>query len=232
VLPGEQLIIYTGRMALEVGDLNAAVTQAEQVVSSLGGHVASSEASASDDDQSASITYRIPAPRWTEALAGLRAIGTRVSESTESEDVTAQVVDLDARIANLQSTEAALQAIMTTATTITDVLKVQEELTAVRSDIESLTAQRDLLASRAAMSTLTVGFNVPVAPVSQVTGGWSLSAEIDNAIASLVRIGQGAASLIIWLVIVVMPVAIPVIGVMLLALWVRRRWLATRPQTM
>ena len=36
------------------------------------------------------------------------------------------------------------QGIMTRATTITDVLKVQSELTAVRGDIESLTAQRDL----------------------------------------------------------------------------------------
>ena len=43
------------------------------------------------------------------------------------------------------------QSIMDRATTITDVLKVQAELTTVRGDIESLTAQRDLLAQRAAL---------------------------------------------------------------------------------
>ncbi len=227
VLPGEQLIVYTGRLDLEVTDLATSVTQAEQIVNGFGGHIASSQASNTDNSQSASVTYRIPAPRWAEAVAALRAVGTRiVNESTESEDVTAQVVDLDARIANLQATESALQGIMVQATTITDVLKVQDELTAVRGDIESLTAQRDLLASRAALSTLTVTYNVPVAAASAASTGWSLGTEIDNAVAALVRVSQGFASLVVWLAIVVLPVILPLAAIVLLAVWLRRRWQA------
>ena len=225
VLPGDQLIVYTGRLDLEVADLAAAVSQAEQLVAGVGGHIASSEARNTDNNQSASVTYRIPAPRWSEAVGGLRALGARVvNENTASEDVTAQVVDLDARIANLQSTESALQAIMVQATTITDVLKVQDELTAVRGNIESLTAQRDLLATRAALATLTVTFNVPVAAASVASEGWSLGTEVDNALAALVRMGQGAASLLVWLAIVVLPVVLPMAAIVALAFWVRRRW--------
>ncbi|HYI22884.1 MAG TPA: DUF4349 domain-containing protein [Candidatus Limnocylindrales bacterium] len=231
VLPGEQLIVYTGRLDLEVTDLAASVSQAGQIVNGFGGHIASSEASNTDNSQSASVTYRIPAPRWAETVAALRAIGARiVNESTESEDVTAQVVDLDARIANLQATESALQGIMVQATTITDVLKVQDELTAVRGDIESLTAQRDLLANRAALSTLTVTFNVPVAAASVASTGWSLGTEIDNAVAALVRLGQGFASLVVWLAIVVLPVMLPLAAIVLLGVWLRRRWQAGHPE--
>jgi hypothetical protein len=230
-VPGQQLIVYTGSIDLEVTDLPAAVTQAEQLIRGLGGHVASSRATDTDDAKSASVTYRVPAERWSEAVNAVRGLGRVETENTESEDVTAQVVDLDARISNLQTTEAALQAIMDRATTITDVLKVQDELTTVRSDIESLTAQRDLLASRAALATLTVGFNIPIVEVTRATEGWDLGREVDSAVAALVRLGQWAASLAIWVGIVVVPFLAPIAALGYLIYWLRRRWLATHPRS-
>ena len=227
----QQLIVYTGSLDLEVADVDASVSQADALIKSIGGHVASSRASDTGKARSAYVTYRIPAERWTEALDGLKALATRVvDEQTSSEDVTAQVVDLDARLANLRSTESALQGIMTRATTITDVLKVQGELTQVRGEIESLTAQRDLLANRAALATLEVGFNTPpLAEVTQASSGWDLGKEIDSALASLVRLGQGLVSLLVWLVLVVLPVVIPVIVLLWIVNRLYSRWRRTHP---
>ncbi|MEX2546371.1 MAG: DUF4349 domain-containing protein, partial [Chloroflexota bacterium] len=151
------LIIHTGSIELEVADMRPAIDQATVLIASLGGFVAESHEQNAGEYQAATVTYRIPAARWAEAVAGLRAIGVKVlSEDTDAQDVTAQVVDLDARIANLRASELALQEIMSRATTITDVLKVQGELTGVRGDIESMTAQRDHLADQAALGTLEV----------------------------------------------------------------------------
>ena len=207
-----QLIVYNGSLDLEVAEVDASVSQAEALIKGLGGHVAGSRASDSGDGKSAYVTYRIPAARWSEALSGLKGLATRVAnEETSSDDVTAQVVDLEARLANLRATELALQGIMARATTITDVLKVQDELTQVQGEIESMTAQRDLLTNQAALATLNVAFNPPpVAEVAQVSSGWDLGHEIDGALASLVRLGQLTASLLVWLIIVVLPVLIPV----------------------
>lgn len=228
-----QLIVYNGSLDLEVADVDASVSQAETLIKSLGGHVAGSRASDSGDGKSAYVTYRIPAARWSEALSGLKGLATRVAnEQTSSEDVTAQVVDLDARLANLRATEAALQGIMARATTITDVLKVQAELTQVQGEIESMTAQRDLLANQAALATMNVAFNPPpLAEVTQASTGWDLGREIDAALASLVRLGQGLASLLVWLIIVVLPVVVPVvIGIWLVnRLWLR--WRRLHPAT-
>lgn len=227
----QQLIVYEGTLSLEVGDLNQAVDQADQLVAGLGGHVASSQLSNKDNASSSSVTYRIPAERWDDALTGLRAIGTRVvDENTTSEDVTGQVVDLDARIANLKASESALQAIMARASSIPDVLNVQDKLTSVQGDIESMTAQRDSLANRAALSTLTVDFNVPVAETTVATGGWDLGHEVDNAAAALLRLGQGLTTIAVWLVIVVLPVVVPLLILLLIGRWLRRRWLRTHPQ--
>jgi hypothetical protein len=226
----QQLIVYEGTLSLEVGDLNQAVDQADQLVAGLGGHVASSQLSNKDNASSSSVTYRIPAERWDDALTGLRAIGTRVvDENTTSEDVTGQVVDLDARIANLRASESALQAIMARASSIPDVLNVQDKLTSVQGDIESMTAQRDSLANRAALSTLTVDFNVPVAETTVATGGWDLGHEVDNAAAALLRLGQGLTTIAVWLVIVVLPVVVPLLILLLIGRWLRRRWLRAHP---
>jgi uncharacterized protein DUF4349 len=226
----QALIVHTGSLELEVTDLAASVRQGEQIVTGLGGHVASSQEENSPNRQLAKVSYRVPAERWSEALAGLKGIASRlVTETTQAQDVTAEVVDLDARIANLRASESALQAIMVNATTITDVLKVQTELTSVRGDIESMTAKRELLANRAALGTIDVAYTVPVAAASVATGGWDLGHEVDAAVAALVRLSQGFASLVIWVAIVVLPVLIPVLLVTFVAVRIRRRWLASRP---
>ncbi|MEO6351402.1 MAG: DUF4349 domain-containing protein [Candidatus Limnocylindrales bacterium] len=227
--PADALIIHTGTMDIEVSDLRAAIDQARAIVSGVGGNVAASHENNTEGDHSATVTFRIPAARWDEAIAALRGIGELKAEDTDAEDVTAAVVDLDARIVNLQASEVALQAIMDRAGTITDVLKVQTELTKVRGDIESMTAQRDHLEDQAALGTLSVRFNMPVAAANVASQGWDLGTEIDRSVAALVRIGQGLASLGIWLGIVFLPVAIPVLLIGYVALRLRRRHLARHP---
>jgi hypothetical protein len=218
------LVIHTGSLAMEVADLRPAIDQATAVVTGLGGNVAASHEQNFDGVQSASVTFRIPAPSWTEAVSGIRAVATKVvSEDTDAEDVTARVVDLDARIANLRVSETALQQIMTQATTIPDVLNVQEELTSVRGEIESMTAQRDHLADQAALGTLEVHFNVPTAQSALATGGWDLGREADRALAALVRVGQGLASLAVWVLIVIVPLLVPVLIAIWIGLLLRRR---------
>ena len=225
----QQLIVYTGTLDLEVTDLRAAIDQADQVITGLGGHIAASDTTETGDKQYATVTYRIPAENWDAALAGLRAVGAKVlNEVLKSEDVTGQVVDLDARIANAKASETALQAIMDRAVTIDDVLDVQRELTTVRGDIESMTAQRDSLANRAQLATLTTTFETAVTETNAATGGWDLGNTIDDALAALVRIGQSLATLAVWALVVVVPVLVPVLILIFVAGWLRRRWLRRR----
>lgn len=226
----QAMIVYSGTLDLEINDLRAAVDQADQLVAGLGGHVASSDTTTKDDVDYATVTYRIPAENWDEALAGLRAVGATVlNETTKSEDVTGQVVDLDARIANAKASETALQGIMDRATSIQDVLEVQRELTSVRGDIESMTAQRDQLANRATLATLAVTFETAVTQTQAVSGSWDLGQQIDDALSTLVRVGQGLVTVGVWLLIVVLPIAVPVLIVLGLAVWLRRRWLRSHP---
>jgi hypothetical protein len=223
--PPELLIIRTGQLEVEVADLAAAVRAASDRVSSVGGYVSGSEESTEGQDGRASVTYRIPADRWDETLSEIRGLATAIRHvHVETEAVTNQVVDLGARIANLRATEAALQKIMNSASSIPDVLKVQDQLTRVRGEIEQLVAQKSQLEERAAFGTLTVVFRLPAAPaVEEVRRGWDPATEVDRATGTLIGIGQSATSAGIWLAIVVLPLGLATLLAVIVAWRLTRR---------
>jgi hypothetical protein len=217
-------IIKTGSMTLEVADVGKAMSDSQKAISGLGGTVDSSNQFGTGTDAAATITFKVPAAQWDAAVAALRGIGNKVlSLQSGTTDVTSQVIDLGARIDNLQKTEAALQAIMAKATAVSDVLAVETQLSSVEGQIEELQAEQKNLKNQAAMSTLTVSFQLPAATVTtQATQDWTLSKQVDEAGAALVRIGQGLATMVVWLFIVVVPIAVA--ALLLLAIfWIVRR---------
>jgi hypothetical protein len=118
-------IIKTGTLTLQVDGLDAALANATQKIAAFGGYASGSQRQGDGDKATASVTYRIPAQRWDDALVALRGLATKVlGEQTQSEDVTTKIVDLSARITNLRATEQALQGIILKATKISDILAV------------------------------------------------------------------------------------------------------------
>jgi len=68
------------------------------------------------------------------------------------------------------------------------------------------------------MSTLTVSFQLPSATVTtQAAQDWTLGSQVDQALAALVRIGQGLATIAVWFLIVAVPSAIGLL--ILFGLW-------------
>ena len=228
------LIIKTGTIDLQVKDVPAAAAAAATAITGLGGYISASQQSGDGDGLMASVTYRIPAAQWDKALATLRSLSIKVvNEATQTQDVTGQVVDVTARITNLQATERALQGIMTKATKITDILDVQAELTKVRGDIEQATAEKQHLQEQASFSTLTVGFGLkPVAAVVISQQKFDPKDQVDRATASLVDILQGLTTAGIWFAIVWLPILL-VLGILAGIAWVivRRRLSAPTPAT-
>lgn len=220
-LVDQTLIVKTGTLQVEVADVNATLVKARTLIAGFGGYVSGSQQSLEGDQPIASITYRIPATRWDEAVAALRGLGDKVlGEKTDAVEVTGQVLDLGARIDNLRATERALQAIMVKATKISDILDVQQQLTSVQGQIEQLSTEKAHLEQQAAYGTLTVGFQAPVVPVTTtVTKDWNLGEQIDKALSVLVQVGQGLATAAVWFLIVVLPfllVGLLALGLLLL----------------
>lgn len=228
--PSDLLVVKTGTLALQVKGIDAALAAATAKITGLGGYVSGSQRSGDGDSAVASVTYRIPAGRWDDALAGLRGLADKVvSEQTQTDEVTGQVIDLGARIANLKATERALQAIMDRAIKISDVLEVQGQLTQVRGEIEQLTTQKTHLEEQAAYGTLGVAYGLQTVAVEQARKGFDPAAEADRATASLVEIGQALAAAGIWFAILWLPILIVLAILGLVAFVLVRRLRRDRP---
>jgi hypothetical protein len=141
-------------------------------------------------------------------VLALRAEGTVLSEQISTYEVTMQLVDLEARLRNLRASETALLDLMTQATTVSDVLAVQTQLTSVRSDIESYDAQRAALADQVAMTTISVTISQIGSSIGNATNGFDLGKEVSLAIANLISVGRTVIVAAINLVIVVLPIAL------------------------
>jgi hypothetical protein len=217
-------IVRTGTIELQVADVPDALRAARDGIRRMGGYIGASQTENVDERPVATITYRVPVDRWEEALDLLRGIAgpsTKVlNERTDAVEITGAVVDLEARIKNLRASEAALQEISARATRVTDVLEVQAQLTAVRGQIEQLTAQLTQLEDQASYATLTAGFSMPVVAVQVAAKGWEPSAVVDEATASLVDILQALTTAGIWFAIVWLPliIAFGVMAVIVIAI--------------
>ena len=217
-------IVRTGSMSLQVADLDKALTKAHDAITGLGGYVSASTQTSDGEAPTATVTYRVPVDRWDDALTALRAVGLKVlGEKTDAVEVTGQLVDLAARIKNLQASEQALQGILEKATKIPDVLEVQQQLSDVRGQIEQLQAQQALLQDQTAYGTITVTMGPEVIAVTEAAARWDPASEADQAAATLVAVLQAVATAGIWFGIVWLPILVVLGIITLLAAFVLRR---------
>ena len=218
-------VVYTGSLQLVVDDLPAALAKAKAAVLATGGYVGASEESNDGEQSVATITYRIPASRWEDAIADLRGLATRVVfEQTQATEVGSQIVDLEARIRNLRASEASLQEIAASAGKISDLLEVEAQLTQVRGQIEQLDAQRAQLADQVAYGTLVTTFGLEEIAVQAQARGWDPREDVDAATATLIGAGQALVSAGIWFGIVWLPAILVIVLLVLVGRWAFRRW--------
>jgi Domain of unknown function (DUF4349) len=201
-------LVRTGTFSLEVEDVDASLTKLTNLMKSQGGYVSGSYRYTDTSTPYLTVTFRVPAASFDAAVLALRAEGTVLSEQISTYEVTMQLVDLEARLRNLRASEAALLTLMARATSVSDVLAVQTQLTAVRSDIESYDAQRVAIADQVAMTTISVTISPVGSSIGNATNGFDLGKEVSRAVANLIAVGRTVIVAAINLVIVVLPIAL------------------------
>lgn len=149
-------VITTGWVSISVSDPAAASADAAEVVETHGGHIDNRSEQAGTGSQSASaqLTIRVPEDQVTQTLDELKKLGTVESVSISSTDVTSQTTDLDARITAMQGSVDRLLDLMAAATDIDDLITLETAISTRQADLDSLKAQRDLLADQVAYSTI------------------------------------------------------------------------------
>jgi hypothetical protein len=211
----ERLVVQTASLTLVVTDPVASVASLRAMADGMGGFVVSSNVYQSTYGTSgltanyASITIRVPSERLAEALTQIKADAIEVrTENISGEDVTAQYVDLESRLRNLEAAERQLTRIMDSAEETEDVLAVYNELVRVRGEIELVRGQMQYFEEAAALSAISVELIPDEAAQPIDIGGWQPQGTAKKAVETLIRTLQWLADAAIWAVICVLPISL------------------------
>ena len=159
-IPEDRMIVRTGNISMVVDDITAALESITQMADGYKGYVVSSNTWKDGERIYGSISIRIPAGSYDIASKTISQMAVEVtSQSTSSQDVTEEYVDLTARLSSLQATEAQLLLIMSKANLVTDILAVQYQLTSIQSQIEQIKGRMQYLEKTSATSLINVSLS-------------------------------------------------------------------------
>ncbi|CAN5308518.1 DUF4349 domain-containing protein [soil metagenome] len=157
---GRRDVVKTASMTIRAADISEAADKAAVMVEAADGRVDSRSEDAGSEQALArtSVVLRVPVAKLDGVVRELKTLGTVQTAETTSEDVTAQRVDLDARIKALQTSVERLLAIMRDAKDPESLIAAENALSQRQADLDSLRAQRDALGDRIDYSTVNVTF--------------------------------------------------------------------------
>jgi hypothetical protein len=228
----DRRIIYTVSLHLIVRDTETAFEEVQRVTEEMGGWISESNVWRDEEHQRATLTVRVPAEGLEDALAKFRALAVDVeNQRVDSDDVTEEYVDLEARLTNAQRTERELQELLESRSETgktSDILEVHRELTNIRAQIEQIQGRMQYLANLSAMATVHIELTPDALMQPVVVAGWRPQGTARDAIRLLIRtlqfLADAAIVLFLYIVPVLIVIAIPVtVLVLLIRALVRRR---------
>ncbi|TDB75722.1 DUF4349 domain-containing protein [Micromonospora sp. KC723] len=224
----QRAIVYTGALRVQVDGVDgsarrgvdAAARRAVAAVTAAGGFVGGDQRRGVDADAEAELELRVPAARFTAFVDELAGYGRQQHREVRTQDVTEETVDLDARIATQRARVDSARKLLSRATSIGDLVSLENEVARREADLASLEARKRRLADLTALSTITVTFvGGDASTAGEPTGtGFlvGLRAGWQAFVASVGVLLTVLGALLPWLVALGVPVA--------LVLVVRRRW--------
>lgn len=225
----QRSIIYTGSITVRVGNVNEAAARTVGIASGAGGFIGGDNRNSDNGGANATLTLRVPADKFSsvvDQVAKLGKDGKEESREINTQDVTEETVDLDARIAVQQARVDSGRRLLAQAKSLNDLVMLEREVATRESDLASLQAKKRRLADLTALSTITVVLLSPAAQVGPdddsapgflagLRGGWqALTASLGVLVTVL-------GALLPWLIVLGVPVW--------LAIWVFRRNRRRRP---
>ncbi|MEV4386712.1 DUF4349 domain-containing protein [Micromonospora sp. NPDC049580] len=218
----QRAIIYTGSMRVQVANVDDAAREVSAVVTRAGGFIGGDQRRSAEADAVAELQLRVPAAKFAGVVEEVAKLGRQQSREINTQDVTEETVDLEARIITQRARVDSARRLLARANSIADLVSLENELGRREADLASLEAKKRRLADLTALSTIEVSLAGPAAKTSEekaetgflvgLKGGW------EAFVSSMTILLTVLGALLPWLVAFGVPLA-----VLLLVLSRRRR---------
>lgn len=218
----QRMVIKDASLQLLVRDADNILVEITQLTVDYGGYILSSNSWYDQGYKYAEIKVAIPSTNFEEALNELRRLGLQLlSETASGQDVSAEYVDLQSQLTNLEATAARVREFLQAAQSVDEALRISQELSNLEAQIEQVKGQMRFYEGRSAYSTVNVRLNpefpppTPTAsptptPTPMPTPGWDPGQTFQQAAQITVSMGRSTVDVLIWLVVVAGPIALVV----------------------
>ncbi len=212
-VPNQQPVPIQGTMVIKQASLTVSVTSGtfdarlaavralvEQESGFISGTDAQANPNTNESIRSGVITFMVPSEKFDDAIDQLTKLGKVQNEHISGQDVSAQYVDLQARLANQEAQRDAMLALLKRAQTVSDIIAIQTQLGQITQQIEELKGQIQYLDHNTAFSTVTVNIleaGAPAATQSQDSWGFvtALSDAAHNFVTTINYIVSGLGAI-------------------------------------
>jgi len=219
---GELKLIKTADLTCEIDDVDEGFEQVYAVAAAERALVVGTNRAVAEEGYVfGSVTLKVHPSKFDETVRALREIGRLVSESSTTEDVTQEYVDVQARLENAEATRARyLEILAIRAGTVPDILEVEREIERVTENIERFKGQIRYFDAQIGLSTITVHFEQPHAAVPT---GYSFVKAVKDAFRIAVRICIFLVQAVIVLLPFIILLIIMVLVIRLIVWSIQRR---------
>ena len=186
-------LIYSASATVETTEFDRTIEKLSALVEQYGGFVESSSINGSNyytqsrgysSERYASYVIRVPSGKFSALMGSLSTLGNVPYSHTYTENITAQYYDTDARLSAYQTQEARLLEMMEAAETVEDLIAIEEKLTELRYQIESLQSTLKNWDRQVAYSTLDLEVQevIEYTPESRMSYGQELALALTNGL--------------------------------------------------
>lgn len=228
---GDRMVVRRASLTFVVQDTKVSFERVQEIAAEQGGSIYSLETGqTARGSLQTTVSIEVPVEACDSTLAQLRAMDAElIGERIASQDVTADYVDLDARVRNLELAEGEIQELLESAQErgekSREILTIYDELTGIRGQIEQLKGRMVLLSHSAAMARIDVVL-IPE-EIAPEPDGFSAQRVLNEAWEEVVRVFENIATFFIR-AFAYAPLVLPPVLVVALVMWlvvrkVRRR---------
>jgi hypothetical protein len=197
----QRITTKNASLSLLVTNVEETLTAIQQEVSDQNGFIVSSSVSYPTEEPTAHITARVPKEQLEEITERIKNLGLKVvSEEITGADITDQYRDVEERLRVLTENKERMEEIMAQATTVDQIVSIQQQLFQIQDQIDALKGEQQYLEQSAQMSRLSIylssdELSLPYVPDNQ----WRPEVIFKNAVRSLFTTFQAIGSLAIWM---------------------------------
>lgn len=205
VQPVERKLIKTVSLDVETENYDVLLGNLEKQIEELGGYIEyqyqynGSRYSAYQDTRNAQLDIRIPVERLDDFVVTVGEQSNITNKVEQVEDVTLQYVDLESRKKALETEQERLLELLTQAESVEDIIAIEQRLSEVRYELESMESQLRTLINQIDYSTIHM--NIEEVRQFTPTEENSVWDKMKNGfVKSLYRIGDDIEDGFIWFV--------------------------------